>query len=329
MKSAEDAIREFPEIAKQLADIDRTPDKRYLYRICQMYVNHEATIKELKSLFIERAAIFQYLTNDDVDGKDIHELSLENEKGSFRKGLYSTDEQLLDWRNTVVYEDEFTTVNKPSTFQESRSIGYPQWCFCYNNDKWIQHNEIEHETIYFVHSVTVPKQWEYNAVCVLPNGDKKVIDYNHEYLSRQNGELFGYLREINNATKVLISDKVNNESKTNKNMKKNTIKLNESQLRKIVAESVKRVLNEYAEGNEISPVPGDNYNPTPKSLIETIINEMQHIKTLCENTFQSIVHSDIGNARKGLSEMNQSLDVALDRANELQGFIDYNDNENY
>lgn len=119
------------------------------------------------------------------------------------------------------------------------------------------------------------------------------------------------------------------ESKTNRNMKKNTIKINESQLRKIITESVKRVLNEYAEGNEISPVPGDKYNPTPKSLIETIINEMQHIKTLCENTFQSIVHSDIGNARKGLSKMNQSLDVALDRVNELQGFIDYNDNENY
>jgi len=35
------------------------------------------------------------------------------------------------------------------------------------------------------------------------------------------------------------------ESKTNKNMKKNTIKLNESQLKKIVAESVKNVLKEY------------------------------------------------------------------------------------
>ena len=34
------------------------------------------------------------------------------------------------------------------------------------------------------------------------------------------------------------------ESKTNKNMKNNTIKLNESQLKKIVAESVKRVMKE-------------------------------------------------------------------------------------
>lgn len=35
-----------------------------------------------------------------------------------------------------------------------------------------------------------------------------------------------------------------NESKTNKNMKKNTVKLNESQLKKIIAESVKNVLSE-------------------------------------------------------------------------------------
>ena len=34
------------------------------------------------------------------------------------------------------------------------------------------------------------------------------------------------------------------ESKTNKNMNKNTLKLNESQLRNIVAESVKKVLSE-------------------------------------------------------------------------------------
>ena len=245
MKSADDAIREFPELVKQLADVDRTPDKRYLYRICQMFANKEASITELKSIFIERAAICQYLTNDEVDGKDIYSLALDNDKGSFRKGLYSTDEQLSDWRKTVVYEDEFTTVNKPSSFEESRNIGNPQWCFCYKNDKWIQHNEIERETIYFVHSLKAPKKWEYNAVCVLPNGDKKVIDGNHDPLSRRNGELFGYLREINGASEVLITDKANNESKTNKNMKKNTIKLNENQLCNIVAESVKKVLKEY------------------------------------------------------------------------------------
>jgi len=35
-----------------------------------------------------------------------------------------------------------------------------------------------------------------------------------------------------------------NKAKTNKNMKQNTIKLNESQLKKVIGESVKRVMNE-------------------------------------------------------------------------------------
>ena len=42
-----------------------------------------------------------------------------------------------------------------------------------------------------------------------------------------------------------VSESKNNKSKTNKNMKKNVIKLSENTLRQIVAESVRRVLKEY------------------------------------------------------------------------------------
>jgi len=41
-----------------------------------------------------------------------------------------------------------------------------------------------------------------------------------------------------------VSESKNNESKTNKNMKQNTIKLNENQLRQVIAESVRKVLKE-------------------------------------------------------------------------------------
>ena len=44
-----------------------------------------------------------------------------------------------------------------------------------------------------------------------------------------------------------VSESKNNKSKTNKNMKKNVIKLNEDTLRQIVAESVKKVLNEIGD----------------------------------------------------------------------------------
>lgn len=51
-----------------------------------------------------------------------------------------------------------------------------------------------------------------------------------------------------------------NESKTNKNMKKNTIRLNENTLRQIVAESVKRILKEDGEGIEMmDSIPSESY----------------------------------------------------------------------
>ena len=51
-----------------------------------------------------------------------------------------------------------------------------------------------------------------------------------------------------------------NESKTNKNMKKNVVKINENTLRQIVAESVKKVLKEEGEGVEMmGSVPSESY----------------------------------------------------------------------
>ena len=122
----------------------------------------------------------------------------------------------------------------------------------------------------------------------------------------------------------IVSQRIldNNEIKESKNMKKNIVKINESTLRKMVTESIKKVLNEYAEGNEMSPVPGDNYSPTPQSLIQTIIDEAKNIDVLLESVFQSVVKNDTEKARKGLSQMGQLLDVVLDRASELQGFIE-------
>ena len=175
-----------------------------------MYANNEATIDELVSVFHERAAINSYLTTDDVEGKDIMTLSLENDKGSFRKRWYFTKEQLSSWENTIIYEDEFTTVNKPTSFEESKNIGNPIWCFCYNEDWWKQHTDFDKETIYFVHSL-LQDELNYCAACVLPNGDIKVLDKNHHWLSRNNGELYMYLYQIKDARNALKSESNNRQ----------------------------------------------------------------------------------------------------------------------
>ena len=121
----------------------------------------------------------------------------------------------------------------------------------------------------------------------------------------------------------MVKRKRNNlETKTNKNMKKNVVKINENTLRLIVKESVKKVLKEYAEGNEMSTIPGENYSPTPESLLQTIIEEAKHLDECRGEAERCIRQNDTECALTSLRKIGYSADVILDRANELQGFIE-------
>ena len=72
-----------------------------------------------------------------------------------------------------------------------------------------------------------------------------------------------------------VSESKNNESKNTKNMKKNTIKLNENQLRNIVAESVKKVLKEDYDFNADFEDGGSVYDrwgePTEEEAFREIV----------------------------------------------------------
>ena len=79
------------------------------------------------------------------------------------------------------------------------------------------------------------------------NGGNQVISTKHSDGSEGSFNTKGICEPNINFMDVEVAIDIKNnldESKTNKNMKNNTIKLNESQLKKIVAESVKRVMKE-------------------------------------------------------------------------------------
>ena len=61
------------------------------------------------------------------------------------------------------------------------------------------------------------------------------------------------------------------ESKTNKNMKKNVVKLNESTLKKIVAESVKKVLKEEGDRSFNS---GEFYGEALDTAVQTYLDSL-------------------------------------------------------
>ena len=74
----------------------------------------------------------------------------------------------------------------------------------------------------------------------------------------------------------------NNESKTNKNMKKNTIKLNESQLKKIVAESVKNVLLENCFHSS-NPFETSDAEVNLKNAIHELKETVNILETFCKD----------------------------------------------
>jgi len=103
---------------------------------------------------------------------------------------------------------------------------------------------------------------------------------------------------------------------------KNTIRLTESDLKRVISESVKKVLKEYAEGNEISSIPGENYDPQPKRLVQTIIDESEYIlNNILPQAYASAVKANNKELHKYLSNIGQELDVILDRAQDLQNMV--------
>ena len=169
-------------------------------------------------------------------------------KGVFRQNQYKLDGVKDLWISSVIYEDNDVTINRPESFQVSQAIGYPIWCYSYNQNSWDEHYIGNQEAIYMVHNVMEDGDMEYTTVMVSPNEKMLVLDANHKTI--KGNELKTYLKSIGDAANYLLPQTTDN-NKTNincsKNMnKKNTIRLTESDLKIVISESVKKVVNEIS-----------------------------------------------------------------------------------
>lgn len=234
-------------LREQLLYIDKTEDKHYIDKIVELY---EEGIDEptLESIFKQRYEIEDWLRDKSLEGKDYTILYKENEKGKFRSITYKTDAVKQVWLSTLVDEDEDVTINMPTSFQEAHMLGVVGWCYCDNDNYWLQHtNSIENEgcgeAIYFIHNVLQSTPDDYVTDMVKPNGNHEILNRVHHHL-----DVSQYLKSMGNMANRLLPVKKNiKESNTHKNMKKNTIKLNEQQLRKVIAESIKSCLMEAGD----------------------------------------------------------------------------------
>lgn len=326
IKDAEQKYKEKPEIVHAFAQKDLSPNKRYVKKMCDLYFEEHIPFEDVCNLFAAYEAnkgIF------DAVGLDFNHYPYQQlfELVYKASGDYADKCKLPN--EIVQSNDKTVSLGLFKTFEEAMKFeGENSWCTGVNQSRFDE-NTANGTLLYIIRNLRLSKGSECRFVVaqVFNNGEKIYWTSKDNKLSEKHDGSRPSIVEYENSIKEIlpyIKPTNNNltESKTNKNMKKNIVKINENTLRQIVAESVKKVLNEYAEGNEMSPVPGDNYSPTPQSLIQTIIDVAKNIDVLLESVFQSVVKNDTEKARKGLSQMGQLLDVVLDRASELQGFIE-------
>ena len=126
------------------------------------------------------------------------------------------------------------------------------------------------------------------------------------------------LNRLYNLRNDFISSAKLDESKTNKNMKKNTIKLNEAQLRKIVAESVKNVLTE-----------GEFNKTKTQELAEVLGKKIDDISHLIQLDFANSLQSDYGKGSdeymKGMEVRSKMIELASDLKSELWPYFQHYD----
>lgn len=231
-------------LKERLLYLDKTDDKHFIDKIVELY---EEGVDEqtLQSIFWQRYEIEDWLRDKSLEGKDYTVLYKENEKGIFRSTTYKTEDVKQVWLSTLVAEDEDVTINMPTSFEEAHTLGMVGWCFCDNEDYWIQHTSPTSqdgcgETIYFIHNVLQENPDDYTTDMVKRGGNHEILNRKHNHLN-----VSQYLRSVGDLARILVpATREITESKTNKNMKNNVIKLNENTLRLIVAESVRKVLNE-------------------------------------------------------------------------------------
>ena len=93
--------------------------------------------------------------------------------------------------------------------------------------------------------VNIQQAMKYRETERVPDARSVENGRRHVITPKDVEEILGYIKlTINNCLSATLPNLMLEESKTNKIMNKNTRKLNESQLRNIVAESVKKVLSE-------------------------------------------------------------------------------------
>lgn len=167
----------------------------------------------------------------------------------FLKAKFNDETKFAIMNKTLVFRDEEICIFKPTNFNESRIIGEPICCFAYSQERWNEHYEFDQEAIYYVYDVMrYGTDEDFVAITVRPNGSALVLDKKHNWWSRHDSTRF--IQGLGGGAAVITTKEgkaiksENKECNIYKHMNKRTIRLTESDLHRIVKESVNKILKE-------------------------------------------------------------------------------------
>lgn len=229
---------------------------------------------------------YEYLSNYNLEQLDYIGALKAIQYGRFLKSNNASGDNAKVWNNTKVYSDNDVVIWKPRNYQESSIIGSPQWCISFRDYHWNNHVIHNGETIYMIYNGWANEDLQYTSACVERNGNIIIYDCNHNKLSDIDKESF--LKSLGDGASVL-KPQINVENKQyNTNMNRKLIRLTESDLHRIVKESVQKMLVKDSENKTVEEGIGytDADEPSNKPQIGTPWSEYDEVML---NTAKKII----------------------------------------
>lgn len=229
------AQQQYGDLANAMVQYDWTVDKKYLLGMCKM-VSEGERIEEVQRLFQRYDRYKSVIGNIDIRLTSYESLS-EMVKVAAEKAVPIPGSKIY------VSDDGAIAISKIHSRDEIISFPkFKKWCIYKSQEWWNYYYNTMCNSIYIIRNDyygSSPRQ-----ICALLVSDygmpTEIWDMNNQAI--KDSDRLNYLQSIK---QILMSCGIEiTESKTNKNMKKNTIRLNENTLKQIVAESVKKVLKE-------------------------------------------------------------------------------------
>ena len=211
---------------------------RFLYKMCQFVYETHIPIEDVLLLFEHIYALG--LKIDNINSLSYQELKSLVDGETYKESSF--------WHDAIYTSpSKLVEVYLLHSFEEAKSLPIStKWCICNNEDQWNMLTK-NGNTFYLIVNRNFSKRsmCRYVIARVYSNGNIEYIDMSNNAIISGGGNKPSYetfTNSLEGASNHLKPMKINiSENKTTNNMKQNkqTIRLNESQLRQMIKESIK------------------------------------------------------------------------------------------